>query len=217
MIAGLDILFGGATGLVGNLITTWFKFKNTKLEYEHDTKIVELESKMPPDKGEVAIKITGSKIDTGIKKEDDQTCVEPYSYGPDKMFYEKWINELREAGKNSGKWTKRFYNFLAICVSAAFAFVDLLNTLMRPVLTLYLVCISSYITILSWRILKLSGIESLSADQAVLIFQQVTSTMIYLTVSSVTWWFGDRTMVKFFQEKDNRRKKIKITPTEIKE
>jgi hypothetical protein len=29
------------------------------------------------------------------------------------------------------------------------------------------------------------------------IFDQVTSIVIYLTVSCVTWWFGDRRVAKF--------------------
>ena len=73
--------------------------------------------------------------------------------------------------------------------------------MMRPTLTLYLVGCSSYITYLAWIIIQKHGLQTMTAAQAIGIFQQVTSTMIYLAVSAVTWWFGDRTMSKYLQEK----------------
>ena len=92
-------------------------------------------------------------------------------------------------------------------VAGGFALVDWLNGMMRPTLTLYLVAGSSYITYLAWQIMQTAGLATLTAAQAMDIFQQVTSTMIYLAVSAVTWWFGDRTMSKFLQDKDKKGKK----------
>jgi hypothetical protein len=37
---------------------------------------------------------------------------------------------------------------------------------------------------------------ALTALQATAIFNDVTSIVTYLTVSCVTWWFGDRRMAK---------------------
>ena len=39
------------------------------------------------------------------------------------------------------------------------------------------------------------------------IFDQVTSIIIYLTVSSVTWWFGDRRTAKFLMRLNDGNKK----------
>ena len=67
---------------------------------------------------------------------------------------------------------------------------------MRPGLTAYLVGLTSWITFISMDVLKKHG-HLLTADQAGDIFDQVTSIVIYLTVSCVTWWFGDRRVAKF--------------------
>jgi hypothetical protein len=89
-------------------------------------------------------------------------------------------------------------------ISASFAFVDWLNAMMRPALTIYLLGTSSYITYLAWKIMQTHGL-TITADQAVSIFEQVTSTMIYLTVSAVTWWLGDRSVSKFLQQREKKR------------
>ena len=36
------------------------------------------------------------------------------------------------------------------------------------------------------------------------IYNEVTSIVVYLTVSCVTWWFGDRRMAKFLMHMNNK-------------
>jgi hypothetical protein len=72
----------------------------------------------------------------------------------------------------------------------------MLKAAMRPGLTAYLVVLMSWITFISMDVLQKHG-HLLTADQAGAIFDQVTSIVIYLTVSCVTWWFGDRRVAKF--------------------
>ena len=72
----------------------------------------------------------------------------------------------------------------------------MLKAAMRPGLTAYRVASTSWITFISMDVLQKNG-HLLTADQAGAIFDQVTSIVIYLTVSCVTWWFGDRRVAKF--------------------
>ena len=195
MIAGLDVILGGLTGLIGNGVTTWFKFKNAKLQFEHDEKMIDLQTNAMIQKAQAQIKITEATVKGEIEKEDSKAYTESQKSGHVQMFHEKWIDLLMKAGE--AKWTGWFFKGIATLVSSGFAFIDWLNAAMRPVLTLYLVGCSTYITILAWRIMSQAGIQHLTGEQATAIFQQVTSTMIYLAVSAVTWWFGDRRMAKF--------------------
>jgi hypothetical protein len=107
-----------------------------------------------------------------------------------------------EAGK--AKWYGWILQIIGGMIAAAFAFVDWMNTAMRPALTAYLMGGSTYITYMAWKIMQTNGLD-ITADQAVALFGQVTSTMIYLTVSAVTWWFGDRTMSKFLQQRADKK------------
>jgi len=197
MMPGLDILLGGLTGLFGNVITSWFKYKNAKLEYEHDEKMVNLETQAMIQEAQMQIEVTKTRIEGEIELADAAAFTTSQKVGSEKLFHEKWIDMIMANG--NGKWTGWFFKLCGTIIAAAFAFVDFLNTLMRPALTIYMVVGSSYITYLAWKIMEAAGISTLTSVQAVAIFQQVTSTMIYLAVSCITWWFGDRSMSKFLQ------------------
>jgi len=202
MIPGLDIILGGVTGLLGNAFTTWFKHKNAKLEYEHKEKMVDLETNAMIQEAQMQIKVTKTQIEGEIELADAAAFSTSQKVGSEKLFHEKWIDMIMAAG--SGKWTGWFFKLIGTLIGAAFAFIDWFNGMMRPALTAYLIGGATYITYLAWQIMQASGLEAMSAAQAVGIFQQVTSTMIYLAVSAVTWWFGDRTMSKFLQDKDKK-------------
>ena len=204
MIPGLDIILGGVTGLIGNAFTTWFKFKNAKMEYAHKEKMVELETDAMIKESEMNIKITQAKIAGEIELADSEAYKISQATGGKQLFHEKWIDMLMGAGEKS-KWFGWLFSLLGSIIAAGFALVDWLNALMRPSLTVYLVGACTYITLLAWRVLETANGGAVSITDAFNIFHQVTSTVIYLTTSAVTWWFGDRTMSKYLQEKGKKK------------
>jgi len=196
MIPGLDIILGGVTGLVGNAFTTWFKFKNAKMEYTHKENMVTLETQAMIQQAQMQIDITKEKVKGKIELADSESFKTSQTVGSQKLFHENWIDMIMESGKTP--WTGWIFKMFGTFIAVLFSFVDWLNAMMRPALTIYLIGAASVITHLAWKIMKADGLD-LTADQAVSIFNQVTSTMIYLAVSAVTWWFGDRTMSKYLQ------------------
>lgn len=195
---GLDVLLGGVTGLLGNAFTTWFKFKNAKLEYAHEEKMIELNTQALIERTRMQIEATKVHIAGEIELADSEAYKVSQQSGQKRLFHEKWIDMLMSFGDK--KWFGWFFILLGTIISGFFALVDWLNSMMRPALTIYLIGASTWITLLAWKIMKQYGI-TLTASQAVDIFTQVTSTMIYLSVSAVTWWYGDRTMSKYLQER----------------
>ncbi len=206
MIPGLDIILGGVTGLIGNAFTTWFKFKNAKMQYEHEEKMVDLETTAMIKEAEMNIQVTQSRIEGEIELADAAAFTTSQKVGQEKLFHEKWIEMIMEAGR-ADKWYSFIFKITGAVISASFAFVDWLNAMMRPTLTLYLIGASTYITILAWEIMQSHGLVTMTSMQAIAIFNQVSSTMIFLTVSCVTWWFGDRTMSKFLQQQGTKKGK----------
>ncbi|MCK5611089.1 hypothetical protein KAR91_54955 [Candidatus Pacearchaeota archaeon] len=201
---GLDIILGGVTGLLGNGITSYFKYKNAKMEYTHKEKMVDLETKAMIKEAEMQIDIAKSRIEGEVELADVAAFETSQKTGSQKLFHEKWIDMIMEAGK-AEKWYSFVFKVSGTMISASFAFVDWLNAMMRPTLTLYLVGASSYITLLAWKIMKAHGIDTITAADAVDIFNQVSSTMIFLSVSCVTWWFGDRSVSKFLQQQEKKK------------
>ena len=108
-----------------------------------------------------------------------------------------------DAGK--GKWYEAVFKFLGMMIASGFAFLDWLRAFMRPALTLYLMGATTWITLLAWKIVTALQGGVMTEESAVAILSQVINTVIYLTVSAVTWWFGDRTMSKFLQQQGQRR------------
>ena len=200
---GLDIILGGVTGLIGNAFTTFFKYKNAKMEFAHKQKMVALETSAMIQEAQAQIKITKSRIEGEVELADAAAFDTSQKLGNKQLFSSKWIDMIMD--NRDRKWTGWFFGLMGTVIAAGFAFTDWLNGFMRPALTLYLVGSSSYITYLAWQIMQEAGLATLTSVQAVGIFQQVTSTMIYLAVSAVTWWFGDRTMSKFLQDQGAKK------------
>ena len=113
------------------------------------------------------------------------------------LFGVKWIDRLLEI---EGGW--RFIAFpVAVFVSFMFGFVDFLRGLMRPILTIYLVGLSTWITWKAYLLLDLTR-SAITATEAIGIFTDATSIIMYLTTTVICWWFGSRQMAKAIMHMD---------------
>lgn len=190
---GLDILLGGVTGLVGNIITGVMKYKNQKLQFQHEARMVALETAAMREEAKMKIAITKAEIEGAVELADAHAYTQTLKAADKQLFSDQWIERLF---KVQGKFGSFFAIPVATLLATGFAFVDWLRGIMRPALTIYLTVMSSVITYMAWTIMQQHGIEHLTAEAALGIYNQTTSIVIYLTVSCVTWWFGDRTMSK---------------------
>jgi len=200
---GLDVILGGVTGLIGNAFTTWFKYKNAKMKNAHEENMAKLETQAMIQEAEMNIQITKSRIEGEIELADAAAYKESLKSGSVKLFSDKWIDMIMEAGK--GKWYNAFFKFIGMIIASGFAFLDWLRSFMRPAMTLYLMGATSWITYMAWDIVAKTQGGAISPATAMSILDQVITTVIYLTVSAVTWWFGDRTMSKFLQQQGKNK------------
>jgi len=189
---GLDVILGGVTGLLGNLITGILKYKNQKMEFDHEAKMVALETAAMKEEAKMQIAVTKAEIEGAVELADAQAYTESLKSGQKPMFSEMWIDRLFSV---EGKFGRFFAVPVAVFLAMGFAFIDWLRGLMRPALTMYLTAMSSIITYMAWDILQKSNMIMTGTD-ALGLYKETTGIVIYLTVSCVTWWFGDRTMSK---------------------
>lgn len=75
-------------------------------------------------------------------------------------------------------------------VSTGNSFVDAVRGAMRPVITIFLLGISTYIIIRVGELV--GGIENMDREYLSGMYKAVISDFLFLTVTSVTWWFGSR-------------------------
>jgi hypothetical protein len=186
-----DIILGGITGLVGSAVTSIFNFKTEKLRGEIKIKTIEAETSAMIEEAKANIAITKATVEGEVEIVDSNAFMQSQKEGNKALFGNKWIDKLLEI---QGGW--RFIAFpVAVLVAFLFGLVDFLRGLMRPVLTIYLVALSSWITYKAYMILQMTK-SAITASEALAIFTDSTSIIIYLTVSCVTWWFGSRQMAK---------------------
>jgi len=206
---GLDIILGGLTGLIGNAITSWTKYKTAKMEHEHKENMVKLETLAMLEEAKAQISITKARIEGEVELAEVGAYKESIEAGKEKFFGEQWVDRMFE----STGWASYLLKPMAMVFALMFAIIDVLRGLMRPLLTIYLTGLSTYITWLAWKVLETKGISNLAVSDAVGIYSDVISTVIYLTVSAITWWFGDRSMSKFLQNrKSNKTSSNTIAP-----
>jgi len=203
---GLDTILGGLTGIIGSAITAITNYKMQKLKNEHDLAMVKAESEAMKEEARMQIEVTKTQIQGAVELADAQAYKDSQTAGNQQMFSEKWIDKLFSV---QGKFGRFFAIPAAVIISVLFGFVDFLRGFMRPALTIYLTGITSVLTYWAWNIMKQHGVD-VSADQAISTYNQVSSMVLYLTVSCVTWWFGDRRMAKFLTHMDTKNNNVNI-------
>jgi hypothetical protein len=192
----LETILGGVTGLVGNVISSIMTYKTQKLKNAHEQSMLRLETAAMRAEAEANIRITKAQIEGAVEIADSGAYMASMQMGNKAMFNEKWVDRLFDV---EGKW--RLLTFPLGCFAAfMFGLVDWLRGFMRPALTMYLTALTTAITWMAWDVMQKHGLGSMTPEQALSVFNQVIAIVIYLTVSCVTWWFGDRTMSKFLQK-----------------
>jgi hypothetical protein len=190
------------TGLIGSVVGGIFKYKTMKAqielkkaEHSHEMNMVKAESDAMIAEAKANIAITRAQVEGAVDLKDAEAYVASQSEGNKALFSSGWVEKLFTV---KGKW-QIITLPLAMFVAVMFGFTDFLRGIIRPVLTIYLCGATTWITMMAWQIMRQHGME-LDASQAMQMFLQVTSIVTYLTVSCVTWWFGDRRIAKTIME-----------------
>jgi hypothetical protein len=154
---------------------------------EHEIKMVEAETTAMVTEANANIKINEAKIQGDLEILDGEIYKTSIKEGNKRDVSNKTIDYLL-----STPWLMPFGVILVMLLGL----VDFLKSFMRPGLTAYLVALTSWITYKAMEIITAHQ-TLLSTEQAMALFMNVVNIIIYLTVSCVTWWFGDRRVAKF--------------------
>ena len=206
----IETILGLITGIGGNVVSGIFKHKTAKLELQkttneqaHEVAMVKAESDAMIMESKANIAITKANIEGEIEVADSNVYLQSQKEGNKSFFDNKWIDKLFAV---EGRWRIITYPIGSL-VAVAFGFIDFLRGIIRPTLTAYLVGLTTYITFLAWDVMEAAGLDLFTPEAAQEIFSNVTSIIIYLTVSCVTWWYGDRRMSKTIMETQKKPEK----------
>lgn len=191
----IETILGGLTGIIGTALTSIMNFKTQKLKNEHEINLIRAQTAAMIEESKAQIEITKTRIEGAVELADADAYIQSIKEGNKSIFNDKWIDNLFAV---QGKM--RYISVpVAVFIAFFFGVIEWLKQFMRPGLTAYLVIMTSWITLVAKDILTQAGVGTggITGDQAYLIFTQVVGIIIYLTVSCVTWWFGDRRVAKF--------------------
>lgn len=194
-IAGLltSGVLGGLTGFLGNIITGFFNYKSQKQKYEHELAKGRLNIEIINAKTDASIKIVKAEVQGKVDLADSNAYETSIKLASQKNFSDKWIDRMLD----QEGWIRWVSVPMALFIAFLFGMVDFLKALMRPGLTITLSTATGIIMYLAWSILQKYGVEVLTITQAGTLFLGVVEVILYLTVTCVTWHFGDRRMAKF--------------------
>lgn len=183
-------ILGAISGLVGSAITTWSNYKLQKLKNDHDLKKYEFDIKKMELGAKLKIKIAEQTTESAIKISEMDAYKTSLKTMDRDLFDKSYMRFIMSKG-----WLA----WVGVLISVGFGVVDFLKHLARPFITYYLLGAATWLTVLSWEALKLTG-GALSVTQAFDLFNMVVTTLIYLTTTVVSWWFADRSVSKFMNK-----------------
>ena len=168
-------LAGGATGLLGSLFSDVTGYFNTKQQNKHVEEMSKHELKVMEMEGQLADRAAESERDRIQLMTDGEIA---------KAEEDSFQDALKDDSKILASASKSTSKLLIIT-----AFI---RTMVRPTLTIYLSILTTMIYYKSHVIIEKSGEAFWGSAQAFEIHSDIVNTIIYLTTTSVLFWFGQR-------------------------
>lgn len=183
VIEGIVGLLGG---LIGQGLTAYQNHKMEQLKAEERAREREFDLK----KLEMGASADRLKVEASMENAAEKSFQVSQQVAGQKALPSVWVDKLMDV---QGGW--RFLTFpTAVFLLILLGLGDALNSLLRPIATIYVVGLASYIyhradTMLTnaQYLLQASQISAL-----VNFYQDASSALITLAVTILTWWFGIR-------------------------
>jgi hypothetical protein len=166
------IVSGGATGLLGALVTTWGELAKVKEINRHEETMRRQDHEIAKTEAEGKLAIAKTEGEAAIGVAEAQTLSASYQH--DRATYA------------TGELTPRQRWLMVL--------VDFARGMIRPGETLYFTGLLTYLTFVAVSLLARLSPEQLEATAADLV-SQVFLVVLYLTTTVILWWFGARQKV----------------------
>ena len=203
MALPFNLIFGGITGLIGSITTSITNYKIQKLKNEHEVIMVKENTKAMIAETEANIKVTQVEAEAAIELADSHAYLKSIELGNKNMFSQKWIDKLFSV---TG-WVKFIAIPVGVLIAFLFGMVDFLKAFTRPGITWLFTGATLFLAFTAYQVLGAAGMSAMDTAAAMAILTHIMNIVLYLTVSCVTWWFGDRRIAKFLTRLDDGNKK----------
>ena len=152
---------------------------------------------------EANIKITQVETEAAVELADSHAYLKSIELGNKDMFSQKWIDKLFAV---TG-WVRFISIPVGVFIAFLFGMVDFLKAFTRPGITWLFTGATLLLAYVSYGVLGDAGMSAMDTTAALAILTHIMDIVLYLTVSCVTWWFGDRRVAKFLMRMNDGNKK----------
>jgi len=170
------VVSGGLTGLIGIGVQRVFEYKSKQLDVQiqaqqqaHEVAMKEADAKIMAQEWAARTQVAQIQATAQVDAEDAKGFSAALTSEPQRYADATKLNSAQE-------WIM--------------VFLDFVRGMVRPTLTLYL-CVLT--TLIYFQARQLIGsTQGLTVEQAVGLVTYIVNTVLYLTVTAVTFWFGTR-------------------------
>lgn len=172
-----SVISGGMTGVLGSAVTSFIDYKTKKLQFLHEEAMEKATQETMRLEWEGRSKVAIVEGETQKNVAESEAFLE--SIKADQATYSSGI----EYNKIKLGW---LYAFLMVLI-------DFLRGIIRPASTI------AFVVMTFWIYASIQGkINVIPTDSTAMmdLFNQVTTVILYLSVTTVCWWFGVRGVSK---------------------
>jgi len=171
-----SLVSGGLTGILGTALTGILSYFKRKEENKLTIALKKEERETMKLKSDLDLKKISLLSETKLAgiQEQQAAAIKKESYANDKATY-------ASSRARDSKWL---------------VFVDFLRGIIRPTLTIYLIILTTFVYMEASDIVSAIGYERFEAAKAIAIVEEITATILYLTTTCVSWYFGNRSLEK---------------------
>lgn len=178
---GASLLTGGAfgaiTGIIGSGVTAFIKHRKQKQDQAHEKEMRLMDHEDMKLEAELQIKRTEATADAEKSVEETKAFKMSLKGANESLFKKEYMQDLPA-------WVRTI-------IALLLAIVDVINKTVRPAITYYFLFKSSQI--LNKVIENEAMLTKVTPDT-------VVATFLYLMVTAVTWWLGQRPMDKMMDK-----------------
>ena len=156
--------FGTVIGLLGSAFTRWDERQKQAQEFEQNFKLAQLSIE--------ELKLEQAHELAVVDKEIDKAEVES------------------EIVVNEGELSAFKTSLIEGNKKSAIRWVEGFNSLMRPLITLFFLGVVTWLTVEVHELV--GGLDALTHSEIMDLYVKIIATILFLTATSVTWWFGAR-------------------------
>lgn len=186
----VSIFAGGATGLAGVAIQRYFDMKKydkdlemKRMDQNHELSLRKQDAELMKLESEAQLKVAAVSARSLESVEDS------------KAFAFSMAQPVMSAAV--GTITKNQNWF--------YVMIDFIRGLVRPVLTVYLCAVMTWIYVDSLNLITREGMTA-SPEEAYGLINKVVASALYLCTTCVLWWFGTRNKQKPPSVRDDRKR-----------